>query len=146
MQETYESIKEVFILLDDGDRRCLQQYDLTPTQFYAMHWSNSADGKTLGEVSERLLCTKSNVTRVVDLLVRRGLIKRERDSEDRRVVRVSLTPAGQQLYEEVSRTYIDSILERIGALSEAEHATLQELLGTLKSSLESHIGASSPAC
>lgn len=146
MRETYESIKEVFVLLDDGDRRCLQQYDLTPTQFYALHWSNSTNGKTLGEVSERLLCTPSNVTRVVDLLVRRGLLQRERDSEDRRVVRVSLTPAGQQLYDQVSRTYIDSILERIGALSDQEHATLQELLGTLKSSLQSQLSEPSPVC
>lgn len=146
MQETYESIKEVFILLDDGDRRCLQQYDLTPTQFYALHWSNSANGKTLGEVSERLLCTPSNVTRVVDLLVRRGLLKRERDSEDRRVVRVSLTPAGQQLYEQVSRTYINSISERIGALSETEHAALQGLLGTLKSSLQGQLSESPSIC
>jgi DNA-binding MarR family transcriptional regulator len=146
MEETYESIKEVFFLLDDGDRRCLQQYDLTPIQFYALHWSNSADGKTLGEVSERLLCTPSNVTRVVDLLVRRGLLSRERDSEDRRVVRVYRTPAGQKLYEEVSRTYVDSILERIGALSETEHATLQELLETLKRSLESQLAEPSSVC
>jgi len=146
MEETYELIKEVFILLDDGDRRCLQQYDLTPTQFYALHWSNSTDGKTLGEVSERMLCTPSNVTRVVDLLVRRGLLNRERDSEDRRVVRVYRTPAGQRLYEEVSRTYIDSIRERIGALSESEHATLQELLEPLKSSLKSRSAEPSSVC
>ena len=146
MEETYELIKEVFVLLDDGDRRCLQQYNLTPTQFYALHWSNSAEGKTLGEVSERLLCTRSNVTRVVDLLVRRGLLNRERDSEDRRVVRVYRTPAGQKLYEEVSRTYVDSIRERIAALSESEHATLQELLAPLKSSLKSQLAEPSPAC
>ncbi len=146
MKETYELIKEVFILLDDGDRRCLQQYDLTSTQFYVLHWSNSTDGKTLGEMSERLLCTPSNVTRVVDLLVRRGLLNRERDSEDRRVVRVYPTPAGQKLYEEVSRTYIGSILERIGALSDNEHVTLQELLGTLKSSLESQLAEPSSVC
>jgi DNA-binding MarR family transcriptional regulator len=139
MQETYELIKEVFILLDDGDRRCLQPYDLTPTQFYALHWSNSAGGKTLGEVSDRLLCTRSNVTRVVDRLECRGLLIRERDSEDRRVVRVSLTPAGQQLYEEASQTHTRSILERISSLSEAERAALQELLGTLKGSLESRL-------
>jgi DNA-binding MarR family transcriptional regulator len=146
MEETYELIKEVFILLDDGDRRCLQQYDLTPTQFYVLHWSNSADGKTLGEVSERLLCTPSNVTRVVDLLVRRGLLSRERDSEDRRVVRVYRTPAGQKLYEEVSRTYVESIRERIGTLSESEHATLQELLGPLKNSLKSRRTELSSVC
>ncbi|MGD9404922.1 MAG: MarR family transcriptional regulator [Anaerolineae bacterium] len=146
MEETYELIKEVFILLDDGDRRCLQQYDLTPVQFYALHWSNSADGKTLGEVSERLLCTPSNVTRVVDILVRRGLLCRERDSEDRRVVRVYRTPAGQKLYEEVSRTYVESIRERIGTLSESEHATLQELLGPLKNSLKSRRTELSSVC
>ena len=146
MEETYELIKEVFILIDDGDRRCLQQYDLTPTQFYALHWSNSADGKTLGEVSERMLCTPSNVTRVVDLLVRRGLLSRERDSEDRRVVRVYRTPAGQKLYEEVSRTYVDSIRERIAALSESDHATLQQLLAPLKSSLKSQLGEPSSVC
>lgn len=146
MQETYNLIKEVFFLLDDGDRRCLQRYKLTPTQFYALHWANNATGKTLGEVSDRLLCTPGNVTRVVDRLERRGLLTRERDSEDRRVVRVSLTPAGQQIYEEASQVHISSILERISVLSEAEWTVLQELLGVLKASLENRLAKSSSGC
>lgn len=146
MQETYELIKQVFFLLDDGDRCCLRQYDLTPVQYYTLLWSNSADGKTLGELSEKLLCTRSNVTRVVDRMVRRGLLTRERDHKDRRVVRVSLTPAGQQLYREASQAHSESIIERINTLPEAEQATLRQSLGTLRSSLQAQLAESPVIC
>ena len=144
LQETYDLVKEVFILLDDGDRRCLKQYNLTPVQFYALWWLEDTPGMTLGELSRGLLCSKSNVTRVVDRMERKDLLVRERDKADRRVIRVSLTPAGKQLCREASQIQASHVSARMSVLPEADLADLLGLLRTLKSALESQLGEASP--
>ncbi len=47
------------------------------------------------EISARLLKSGGNITLVVDNLEKRGLVRRQRDSVDRRVVVVSLTEKGR---------------------------------------------------
>jgi DNA-binding MarR family transcriptional regulator len=51
---------------------------------------------TLAELGRLLVCEVASPSRLVDGLVRRGLIDRRRGSGDKRVVMLSLTPAGQQ--------------------------------------------------
>jgi DNA-binding MarR family transcriptional regulator len=48
----------------------------------------------VSEISERMITRDPDVTRLVDRLIKQGLARRERDSADRRVVRVEITPAG----------------------------------------------------
>ena len=49
----------------------------------------------MNELSARLNLDGSTVTRVVDILVREGWVRRERCPQDRRMVRVELTPEGE---------------------------------------------------
>jgi DNA-binding MarR family transcriptional regulator len=51
---------------------------------------------TLAELGRLLVCEVASPSRLVDGLVRRGLMDRRRGSGDKRVVMLSLTPAGQQ--------------------------------------------------
>jgi DNA-binding MarR family transcriptional regulator len=51
---------------------------------------------TLAELGRLLVCEVGSPSRLVDGLVSRGLIDRRRGSGDKRVVMLSLTPAGQQ--------------------------------------------------
>jgi DNA-binding MarR family transcriptional regulator len=50
----------------------------------------------LAELGRLLVCEVASPSRLVDGLVRRGLIDRRRGSGDKRVVMLNLTPAGQQ--------------------------------------------------
>jgi DNA-binding MarR family transcriptional regulator len=54
---------------------------------------------TLAELGRLLVCEVGSPSRLVDGLVRRGLIDRRRGSGDKRVVILSLTPAGQKALE-----------------------------------------------
>jgi len=51
---------------------------------------------TLAELGRLLVCEVASPSRLVDGLVQRGLIDRRRGSADKRVVMLSITPAGQQ--------------------------------------------------
>jgi MarR family 2-MHQ and catechol resistance regulon transcriptional repressor len=57
---------------------------------------------------------------VVDNLEKRGLVTRERDTEDRRFITVTLTPEGRRLIEEVFPTQLAGIVKDMSVLSDTE--------------------------
>jgi DNA-binding MarR family transcriptional regulator len=60
-----------------------------------MYLGDAPDGKLrMGELADRLLLSRSGITRLVDRLVRQGLIERERCEDDGRGYYALLTPLG----------------------------------------------------
>lgn len=51
----------------------------------------------ISEIADRMITRDPDVTRLVDRLIKQGLVRRERDSEDRRVVLVEITAPGLAL-------------------------------------------------
>lgn len=69
------------------------------------------EGKiSIGEISERLCIAKPNVTPLVEMLQRRGLISRERSDKDHRKVLVGLLPAGEEMVERVRGAIRDQLM------------------------------------
>jgi len=68
---------------------------LTPAQYHLLAMLGTEQGGCrVTELAEKGGVQPSAITAIVDRLVERGLLSRERDPHDRRVVRVSATPAG----------------------------------------------------
>lgn len=80
--------------------------------------------RTLGE---KLLTSKANINAIVDNLEKRGLVRRERESADKRQVTVHLTGEGKQLIERIFPGHVDLIVQAVGMLSVAEQERLGEL-------------------
>jgi len=136
----YRLLTEVFILLDDADRRALRSHNLSIRQFNILYHLDQEQGLSINELSHHLFCDKSNTTRLVERMKQDGLVTRERDTEDRRYVSVRLTEEGAQLSEEALATHQRSINERFDTLSEADQAELNQLLARLRDSLREYIG------
>lgn len=136
--EGYELIKAVYLLLDDGDQHFLGQYDLTQVQFYALLWLADAP-KNMKELSHDLLCDPSNITRVAAILERKGLITRERDVTDRRVINLNLTDAGRKLCQDVQQMHEVYTRQRMSSLTETEQSTLLALLNKLGADLRQQL-------
>lgn len=79
--------------------RQMSEGDLTPTQLSVLATISNHGPLTLGEVAERERVAAPTITKVVGVLVDRGLIERTPDPSDRRFVRVTLTDAGDSLLE-----------------------------------------------
>ena len=100
------------------------------------------DGLTMGELSSRLMVSNGNVTGLTDALVREGLVSRLTDPDDRRSLRIRLTPAGKHAFDAMTPTHEQWIDQMMGGLSRAEMAHLLELLGKLKQSARRGASAS----
>ena len=84
--------------------------------------------RTMSELAERLGAPLSTASGIGERLARRGLVKRERQPEDRRVVVVRLTKKGETAAGKL-RGQIDGLLRRVaGALTEEEQAQLLALV------------------
>jgi MarR family 2-MHQ and catechol resistance regulon transcriptional repressor len=76
--------------------------------------------RMMRELAEHLAVAVNSVTSIVDHLERKGLVRRQRSEQDRRVIRVELTESGHKIYQslvDVNRRLFRSML---GALTEDE--------------------------
>ena len=93
------------------------------------------DGLKMGELSRRMMVTGGNVTGITDQLVGEGLVERVPIPEDRRALRVRLTPRGRQAFREMAGSHEQWIVGLLGGLTERERRQLHGLLGKLKAAI-----------
>ena len=79
------------------------------------------------------------VARAIELLVRRGLIRRDVDKTDRRRASLSLTAAGRRVYNDIEKFVVRVENELTAALDAGELASLRQSLDKLDRQLESRI-------
>ena len=140
VRQQYRLLHDIYVLLDDGDRRFLQAFGINPSQYNLLTLLESDNGKRLTALGERLLMPKSTVTRIVDQLEQAGLIQRIPDPHDRRAQRVVLTPKGALFRERVLASHDLSLEHRTSVLTQEEHEELGALLRTLRQGLSADLG------
>lgn len=101
--------------------------DLTYSQFAVLEALYHLGAMTQGEISVKVLKSGSNMTTVIDNLERDGLVRRERDEKDRRVIHVHLTEAGRGKIEAVLPGHVAALVEEFSVLSAQEQKQLGEL-------------------
>lgn len=129
-------------LLRTGDQlqnrltRFFREHDLTISQFNLL-WILKCEGRpmTCGEVSERLVHVVPALTGVVDRLEQQGLVLRERCTEDRRVVYISITEAGDKLAQQAYDPLLDLEQELLHQLTTQELTQLITLLEKTRDSM-----------
>src|SRR5262245_19982252 len=80
------------------------------------------------ELADRLAINRSHLVGYLDDIERRGLVRRERDPQDRRRQRVALTPPGRARLRSLHEVALRSQAEFLEVLSEPERQTLIALL------------------
>ncbi len=89
------------------------------------------------DLNRHLLLTQPSVSRLVDRLVARALVRKEPDRADARGTVVCLTDAGYDLFRRVAVVHADSIHRRVGsALSTDELHELTRLTDKLRLNAE----------
>jgi len=92
--------------------------------------------RTAGDLASTGLVTTGGLTLRLDRLEAAGLITRERDTADRRVVYAQLTEAGLALIDQVAVEHFDNEMRMLAGLSDTERRQLAALLGRLDHALQ----------
>lgn len=92
-----------------------EKLGLTYTEVQVLYHLTQGE-KNVTSLAKLVDVNKSTMVEVLDKLDRLGYISRERDAEDRRVVRVKITESGEKILEQVRARYkdlINSLLEKV---------------------------------
>jgi DNA-binding MarR family transcriptional regulator len=109
----------------------LGKVGLTPPQFYVLATIGYAGSLPFGEIGAKMMVTVSNLTGIVDRLEEKKLVVRKRDDSDRRVVHVTLTEKGTNLYKSTIPLFEKSISEIFASLDLPRQKELSALLRAL---------------
>lgn len=110
------------------------EFQITLVQFHLLrHIYKGAHSAS--EVAERQQISRPAITQAVDLLVEKGLVNRSQNLEDRRYVRLELTPAGTELVREIYARNRLWMADQFADLQPEDLETLIAAMDILKKSI-----------
>jgi DNA-binding MarR family transcriptional regulator len=117
-----------------------QDQELTFSQWTTLVALHDGRVSTAGEVAHNICHDAGSLTRLIDQMVKRGLVVRGRSETDRRVVTLALTPPGRKLVEAQAPKVMNFWNGLLSDFSHAEVNTLIDLLTRLVIVAESKFG------
>jgi DNA-binding MarR family transcriptional regulator len=108
----------------------LRETALTGTQYNVLRILRGAgkNGLPCGEIAARMITKDPDITRLLDRLQKRGVVARERDPGDRRVVVTRITREGLKLLAELDQPMVETLERLLGHLGPRKLRQLATLL------------------
>ena len=117
-EEVYLNLQRTAEALRWSVVETLKPYELTGSQYNVLRILRGAgaEGVKCSEISERLVTKDSDITRLLDRLIARNLVTRERDERDRRVIITRITEEGLKLLAELDEPILQANRKQLGHL------------------------------
>ena len=129
---TIRLLAECYTAFESVSRRDVRKMGLTVPQFDVIATLGNTPGMNFRKLGESTLITKGTLTGVVDRLERNGLVRRTPGKHDRRTAIVSLTEAGEALFEQHFRPHVEMLDELFKGFSNADFDAAQALLSRIR--------------
>lgn len=110
--------------------------DLTPYQWIVLYRLTQSDGLNQAEIAELTTRDRPNITRIIDVMERRGLIERRSSLSDRRVNRVFLTDEGRTLFARLPAIVADHLARATQGIPERDLAITKSVLRKMSRNLQ----------
>ncbi|TDQ39184.1 DNA-binding MarR family transcriptional regulator [Aureibacillus halotolerans] len=129
------SLRSISGMLKQKGREILTNYPITPPQFQALQWLKEKGDLTIGELSHKLYLACSTTTDLVDRLEKNDLVRRVRDENDRRVVRIHIMDEGMRVITEVIEKRQAYLADILNGFEEADIPFIAKVLEKLDDSM-----------
>jgi MarR family transcriptional regulator, 2-MHQ and catechol-resistance regulon repressor len=110
---------------------CVQETGLTEGQFGVLEALHHLGPLKLSELARKHLRSPNNLTVIVNNLEKLGLVERKRSKNDKRVIYVHLTDAGEARITQLFPQHAAAVARELSVLSPEEQALLDTLLRRL---------------
>jgi DNA-binding MarR family transcriptional regulator len=112
-----------------GDfKKRLHSYGLTPIQHLVLEALWDEDGLSVGDIGKRLVFDGATLSGVLDRLSAGGWVLKQSDMEDKRMLRISLTPKSRELKPKLSAVRNETNKDLLAKFSLEEKVLLKRLL------------------
>ena len=122
------ALRRITRAIDLHSRWLANNYGLTGPQLVCLRVIGHRGRITPSELAREVSLSQATVTGIVDRLAARQLVQRERSSQDRRVVTISVVAAGEALIQEAPSPLQEQFVLRLAALSEREQSAIRDTL------------------
>lgn len=131
IEELEKRLRYISGAIKKNGRKILSNYPITSPQFLALQWLIDEGGLTIGELSQKNGLAFSTTTDLVDRMEKNELVKRIRDTNDRRVVRIEVLDKGKKIITEVIHKRQDFLGDVLESFTSEQADVLNELLESL---------------
>jgi len=116
-----------------GNVRCFaaESTEITLDQFHILRHIRRGRG-SVSELAEIQQISRPAISQAVDILVEKGLVSRQTDTDDRRYIRLELTPTGNDLLSSIFKQNRAWMMEKMAGLSPDEIDSIVHGLEVLK--------------
>ena len=118
----------------------LDRAGVTNGQFFLLFFIEKMPLPTVGWIADQLGVRMSTVTHLLNDLEGRGLVRRERSSEDRRVVRLFVTSRGSKLLARIEGHSLEKVRAASSGIAAAQKADAARLLSEIASRMRGDKG------
>lgn len=133
-----QALRQVIRAVDIHSRQLFTQHNITGPQLITLLTVEKEEPVTASAIASLIHLSPSTVIGILDRLEMKGLIRRDRDLKDRRLVWISLTEEGKDLANFAPSPLQDSLAEAIGKLPETELVKIVESLERLVELMQTH--------
>jgi len=121
-------LRQIIRAVDKHSRQLLGQHQITGPQLIGLLTIEQYGTLTASAIAGHIHLSPSTMIGILDRLENKGLIRRERDLLDRRLVQVSLTEQGKALVKNAPSPLQDTLADALGKLPKAELQVIVESL------------------
>ena len=119
-----QSLRRIIRAVDIHSRKLKSEHDITGPQLFCLHAIIDGGPLTATAIGKMVHLSPSTVIGILDRLEEKGLIHRQRDSKDRRLVNVTATEQGVEAVRNAPSPLQDSLGESLKRLPQLEQSTI----------------------
>ena len=123
-----QSLRRIIRAVDIHSRKLILDYNITGPQLIALLAIAEKGPLTLATIAKEIHLSPSTLVGVVDRLVEKGYVIRERSTKDRRQVNISVTEEGASFAGDAPSPLQETLAEALNELSTGEQATISRSL------------------
>lgn len=102
------------------------EHQLSAVQFFALRFIGLHERPNLGDLAQALGVSNAAATKLIDRLVKKGLVSRVEDPVDRRERRLGLTKQGEEFFAAINKAGGEHIARTLDRLSRQDRAALRQ--------------------
>ena len=134
--EIMQSLRRIFKAIQDYSYDVSDKFGTTGPQLWALKTISQNENLSLGELGRRMYLHPSTITGLIDRLEKKGLVERDRDQTDRRVIKLRLTSKGKGLVKRAPNPIQGKMIYGLRKLKRKElnsiHHSVQKLVEVME--------------